>query len=62
MPSIIMALHRKFRPYNIFGTHFKICAEQVESQMYEIEKKDPGQKRTKDGHVEYCIKWKGFTP
>ena len=39
MPSIIMALHRKFRPYNIFGTHFKICAEQVESQMYEIEKR-----------------------
>ena len=39
MPSIIMALHRKFRPYNIFGTHFKICAEQVESQVYEIEKK-----------------------
>ena len=27
--------------------------------MYEIEK-DPGQKRTKDGHVEYCIKWKGY--
>ena len=25
--AIVMALHSKFRPYNIFGTHFKIFTD-----------------------------------
>ena len=43
--------------YEIDKLDLKICAEEV-SQMYEIEK--ILDKRTKDGHVEYCIKWKGY--
>ena len=33
MPSIIMALHRKFRPYNIFGTRFKIFTDHYSLQL-----------------------------
>ena len=43
--------------YEVDTLDLKICAEEV-SQMYEIEK--ILDKRTKDGHVEYCIKWKGY--
>ena len=43
--------------YEIDTVDLKICAEEV-SQMYEIEK--VLDKRTKDGCVEYCIKWKGY--
>ena len=28
-----MALHRKFRPYNIFGTHFKIFTDHYSLQF-----------------------------
>ena len=45
--------------YKVDMLDLRIYAEQVRAKCTRS-KKDPGQKRTKDGHVEYCIKWKGY--
>ena len=45
--------------YKVDTLDLRIYAEQVRAKCTRS-KKDPGQKRTKDGHVEYCIKWKGY--